>query len=216
MTDLSKVFVELTQTDAQISREINKAISKEVNSIVKNRASRVERRFKSVIPTWVFETPEMQSLLQEGVPNSLSAQFGLPAGTGAGVVDQIGFAIAQSISFDVQKAPSSAAKGGVTFNFQPSSFGNLITLSAGTVRTARGQVLPWLEWLLSQGTKTIIYGYQYEPGDAGRSFGGTMIGGNIWRVPPEFAGTQNNNFLTRMFAEREKEIASILEGLFNV
>ena len=33
-----------------------------------------------------------------------------------------------------------------------------------------------------------------------------MITGTAWRVPPQFAGTETDNFITRAFSGREKDI----------
>ena len=57
-------------------------------------------------------------------------------------------------------------------------------------------------------------GYEYESGPGGRSGGGLMGEGGFWRVSPEFSGTNTNNFVTRSFKFREKEISQVLQGLF--
>ena len=38
--------------------------------------------------------------------------------------------------------------------------------------------------------------------------------GGAWRVPPQFSGSRENNFITRSFRGREREITEILKGLF--
>ena len=70
-----------------------------------------------------------------------------------------------------------------------------------------------MRWLLLEGTRTIVSSYAYEPDNSGRSGGGTMRLGGIWRVPPQFAGTASENFVTRMFENKDKQIQPILKGL---
>ena len=40
--------------------------------------------------------------------------------------------------------------------------------------------------------------------------------GSSWRIPPQFAGTEDDNFITRAFSGKEKQLeklfAEILEG----
>lgn len=68
--------------------------------------------------------------------------------------------------------------------------------------------LPWLQWLLKEGNKFIIIGYRYEDiVDArSRSGKGLMIPDDTtsWRVPPEYSGTSNDNWLTRTLLEDRK------------
>ena len=52
------------------------------------------------------------------------------------------------------------------------------------------------------------------PGKAGRSRGGVMMANaQSWRVPPQFSGTDENNFITRAFSGREKEVQDLFGQL---
>ena len=41
-----------------------------------------------------------------------------------------------------------------------------------------------------------------------------MVGGVAWRVPSDYSGTIDNNFVTRALENREKQIINALKGLF--
>jgi hypothetical protein len=41
-----------------------------------------------------------------------------------------------------------------------------------------------------------------------------MTTGSLWRVPPQFAGTLQNNFITKALSNREKELTVILKDIF--
>ena len=92
---------------------------------------------------------------------------------------------------------------------------NLLSLKKGHVTTAKGADLHWLSWLLERGQGVIVVGYNYTPDTAprGRSGGGTMGRGTAWRVPPQYAGTVNDNFVTRAFDGREKDIARLFSDI---
>ena len=206
------IFVKLLDSDNKIQDNMYSALVELINKkIIKNKDKTIEV-FKQRIGRWVMDQPEIESLLQAG-PDSLHAQFGLFRGSESAIVNTIISAIVNSFVVRVGKI-NKKLKGKIEFNFQPTNFFNLLSLSGGHVTTLKGSDLHWLDWLLTQGDTTIIVGYEYDPERAGRSGGGIMGVGSSWRVPPEFSGTTTNNFVTRAFLLREKEISQVLQGLF--
>ena len=102
-------------------------------------------------------------------------------------------------------------KGGIEVNVQPSNFTNLLSLGSGHLVYDKGD-LHWLSWLLTFGDSIIVVGYEYNPETGlGRANLGNMVEGGSWRVPPEFSGTIQNNFITRALVgeKQAKTIADI-------
>lgn len=67
-----------------------------------------------------------------------------------------------------------------------------------------GPPLPWLKWLLIQGDFNIVNYYFTKKSGVGRTGEkGIMVEkeGAHWRVPPEHAGTIDENFITKIFKE---------------
>ena len=60
------ISIKLLESNAQISRKINKAIGQEVNKIFDRGSKRVAGRLRNLIPIWVNESPEIQSLRADG------------------------------------------------------------------------------------------------------------------------------------------------------
>ena len=205
----------LFDSNKKISQDINKAIGQFANQQMNKNKTRVLARIRAALPFWVASSPEIQSLNAEGVLNSLNAQFGLLPGMAGFATGQIINAISDSIIVDIKNFSGSNLKnGGVSFYIQPNDFKNLLDLPSGFVLTSTAN-LHWLEWLLLLGSKTIVYGYSYEPDTSGRSGGGTMTTGSVWRVPPEYAGNIGNNFITRLLRNRDRELQKILQGIFD-
>jgi hypothetical protein len=81
--------------------------------------------------------------------------------------------------------------------------------------TENGDV-PWLLWLLKHGTQVVIDDHRlfWGPRIIGRS-GGNMImiksGLDPFRVDPDHAGTESDNFITRAILNKQDEILFILE-----
>lgn len=76
-----------------------------------------------------------------------------------------------------------------------------------------GEIINWLQWLLFAGTEEIISGYKVlnKPG-IGRSYLGIMIkkSGASFSVDPEYAGTANDNFVTKALISSADNIKAIL------
>lgn len=203
------IRLKLVDTNSQISKDINIAIANEVNKIFKRRKTRIENNIKKLIPGWIIEQPEIASLNAEGVKGSLNAEFGLYPGTASSAVTAINLAVRESVSVSVEPLDKNL-QGGIVIQIQPESFANLLGLSEGFVITPTAN-LHWLDWILTQGDRVIVVGYYYQPSNEGRGRAGTMEIGQSWRVDPRYAGTIENNFITRALEGREKEISSALE-----
>ncbi len=212
MLNNGSIFVDLLDSNNTIQDKMYSALVELINKkIIKNKDKTITA-FKQRIRLWVMDQPEIDSLLNAGL-HSLHAQFGLIRGSESTIVDNIISAIVNSFTVHIGKI-NNTFKGKIEFNFQPKHFFNLLSLPGGHVITMKGSDLHWLDWLLTHGDTTIIMGYEYEAVSSGRSGGGVMNTGGVWRVPPEFSGTDTNNFVTRSFKFREKEISQVLQGLF--
>jgi len=205
------ITIELLDSLPVIKSRINKAISEELNQRISKKVVRIKNQFKGVIRSWIMEQLEIQSLLSQGVPHSLNAEFGLVPGMGDEAVNAIVSAVVSSTQVKFTKIDANL-KGGIEFNFQSNTFSNLLGLSEGHVIADLGGDLHWLDWLLTKGDMIIVVGYFYKPSSKGRSGGGTMKEGGVFRVDPRYSGTTENNFITRAFEGREVQLAKILSS----
>ncbi len=205
------ISLKIVESNKQITRLIYDAIAKEVNPRVKKNAPKVRDNIKALIPKWIAEQPEMQSIATGG-SQSLAAQFGLPTGSRQLIVDSIGTSVANSMTIEIKPLDKNLS-GSIQFMIQPITYNNLLEQSLAKVTTKKGTILEWLDWLILRGTQMIIMGYTYEPGTGGRSGGGTMAGGGSWRVPPQYSGTINDNFITRALSGKDRELTSALKEL---
>lgn len=199
--------LKIVDSNFQISKNIYSALAEVLNRNLKKNSNKVRSKIKSLIPNWIQEQPEIASLLDINDPKSLNGQFKFIEGEANRAVNAIIMAITNSVEIEFEKIKNNL-DGGIVFYIQPDTFTNLLTLSEATIsRTS----IPWLDWLLNQGTKTIVYDLRYSSDDSGRSGGGAISFGKTARVPPQFAGTSNDNFVTRAFENREKQLIPILQ-----
>lgn len=201
------------ESPREIERRMLEALAGDINKHIRQNVKIFERTIRQVIPDWIREQPEIQSLLTHGVPNSLAAQFGIEPGKAEPAVGKIIAVILNGIEINVLDV-NSKLEGGVEFSINPNIIRDLTGTREGIVYTDKGTELDWLDWLLNLGDTTIITNYHYTPSADGRSGGGTMSRGDVWRVPPQFAGTEDNNFITRAFENRESDISNLLGQIF--
>ena len=206
------ITLTLLDTTIKITTEINKALVKQINMTIAKNRGKVSKRFKNEVKGWLRQSPEINSLLAQGAPESLNAVFGFTPGTANSAVDAIINSVVDSMEIRISKI-SPRYRGEILFNFQENSLGNILGLSAGHQITMFGEDLHWLKWLITSGDAIIIKGFHYEPSSDGRSGGGTMNVGGSFRVPPEYAGVLGNNFITRALEGKDKEIINILTQL---
>lgn len=207
------IRVELKQPRNQIEK-ISAQITNYLNGKLRKNYTRVVNSLNQKIPMWIREQPEINSLLSEGIPEQLNTIFGLRPGNASQAVNDIISAIKSSTTINIGKI-NQKYRGDISFGFQSLDFGNLLGLSSGYVSTEKGEDLHWLDWLLMRGDSVVIVGYEYEPTlGIGRSGGGIMVKSGSFRVPPQFSGNPQNNFITRAFSNREKEIEPIMMRLF--
>ena len=190
------ITLKLLDSIGDIEIKVNKAISEQVNKLLSNKQSLLISKAKSLCVNWINSQPEIQSLFSSNV-DSLAGQFGFPPEIGPSIVNSIETSIQNSISAKFIKYNNKLTSGGLEIYFQPNNFSNLLSLSDGHVIYEGGD-LHWLNWLLTAGDTIIVANYQYNPiSGLGRSGLGNMTSGGSFRVPPQYSGTIDNNFVTR-------------------
>lgn len=200
----------ITDSDKTIEQNINAAIADAVNDRLSRNLKTLTNSVKALIPAWILAQPEIVSL-QSSDPFSLAGQFGIKESVSS-IVTNIIQSVVDSTDIKFVKY-SKNLKGGLELGFQPSNFNNLLSLPEGHVRYQGGD-LHWLDWLLKRGDNIIVVNYQYNPQTGlGRSGLGNMIGGGSFRVPPQFSGTESDNFITRSFigSTQEQQISDIIQ-----
>lgn len=207
------IRLKLTTPAKQIQKMADEQITQYLNGKIRKNYSKVVNSLRQKIPFWIRSQPEMQSLLSEGIPGSLNAVFGLYRGDASRAVSDIIDAVKNTTTINIKKI-NSRYVGTVEFNFQPANFLNILNLNSGHVITEKGMDLHWLNWLIAKGDTVIVIGYEYEPSDLGRSGSGTMTKGTSFRVPPQYSGTLEYNFIVRALSNREQEINPIVQRLF--
>lgn len=200
--------VDLIQSDQQISQEINKAILQELNSRLPSVFKKAQDYIRQTVIGSIRSQPEYISLLS----GSLKYEFGLPDSSSrvGAILDTIEKSL--YVEYQQPKIRGSNIVGGFFIGMINSGFADILALKESTFITEKGAALEWLKWLLLEGDKTIIIGYDFNIGNYknSRTGGGIMSPSfsGSWRVPPEFAGTIENNWIVRAVESVQDQIES--------
>ena len=206
-----KVTAKVIENDKLLMQRITQAISKELSMAAKKALGGLQTKIEEMVYFWIEQQPEIASL-QGGL---LQGDFGIPEGQEGAIVQEILFAVSQSIELGFAGFDKNL-KGKLLIHVQPTSFENVLSVVHPVV-TKKGTLIPWLKWLLFSGDAVVVLNYHVDylsGSDAAGSRSGTgavMKSGDVFRVRPEFSGTRDNNFITRAFADKDGQIGRLLE-----
>jgi hypothetical protein len=97
--------------------------------------------------------------------------------------------------------------------------GIYISYGRGVDGALRPVSVPWLEWLLTEGTAEVVSTHHIEFGDFTRQGSRTglalMKRPGTWHMPEKYAGTINDNFITQAIASSKHEIEQFLVSKFS-
>ena len=214
----------LTDSIAYIQEMVTLAMVAELNDRLKSVSPAIQSEIRDNIKTIFLTSPEFKSLLN---PNDgeLSKHFGIPIADGAKKCAEIFNVLANSVMVEFETLKivgKTKIDGGINIYAFIDDFSDILGLSAAEVITDKNESLPWLQWLLIEGNRIIINGYyiSYSPHYNPESrAGGTLMRKagkkspvDNWRVPAQYSGTVDNNWITRAIDSSEKLIEKIIFG----
>jgi hypothetical protein len=199
--DKIDIFLDVIETDAQLVQKMLLEIAAQVNARVRKKLPNINVRVRNDIFNYLTTTTIYQSLLN----GDLAGEFGLPAVGRRDRLDNIIQAVVDrmEIDFDTYRPVSKKYRGGINFRILLNDLSEILTLIEATVVTEKGEILNWLEWLLTFGDRLIISEFfVYLKDGKGRSRKAIMLPNDArsWSVPIDVAGTINDNWLTRALA----------------
>lgn len=214
MADLN-FSLRLITSGADISREILTRCADEINRRILTNTARNDYKHmtQAILEAAIMAQPEYESLMS-GV---LKAELGL---ADSSKVDQIIRTWIRGVSVVVAPATVVGSKiiGDIIITAIPADYSDVLGSAAASYRTDKGDDIPWLSWLLLQGDMIVVASHKavYDADKAKFSRTGTDImlptDGEGWRVPPEFSGTVDNNFVTRAIAMALPDLRLALEN----
>ena len=205
-----KFKLKITESDSFIKKNVLELLSQQIFTVFKKSAPKIESKIKILIKQALIQQPEYLSLTSG--TGELRLNFGIfDKATVDGAISD--FIEASTVNINPVKAGNIGVNGGLVFKFIPATAVSDAAEKYAII-TEKGQALPWLSWLLYEGTSPIIKNYEIRlgPNPFSRTSGAIMVSSKKnWRVPPTFAGTVTNNWITRAIENLDNDIFKIIE-----
>ena len=199
MTNDGRLWLELLGNKRDFEDIVISSVNEAFNAATQKAAPSIQRSLQDVVYSGIDKCPELQDLRS----GSLRGELGLTSRNAGQASDNIARAVSKSVVVELGTASAKKGIGGLDIYVQPSDFANVLGIGGSSVtyfskRYKRPITLEWLDWLLKEGDRIIVGKFRFEPtGGRGRSSLGNMKKGGTWRVSPRYAGTKDNNFITR-------------------
>lgn len=208
--------VKLLDNNSTISQNIANALLKDVEVYFTKISNRIKQGIPDIVVRNIIDQPEYESLIN----GTLQYEFGItnPAGRLSEILNTI--RSGAIVTIKQPKVVSNKITGGVKLQMIQKDFSDLISLGSSSFTSEKGSQIDWLRWLLLEGDTIIITDYIFSLGPSPYSRTGMGImkpkSGGVWRVPPEYAGSINNNWITRGLDSAMQEIDDFMNGLSNI
>ncbi len=195
-----KFSVKITDPPQIIEQRIRDVIVDKINIASKIAVKRIKPKLHELLRNGIYNSPEVKSLFG----GELQAELGPEDSAVKSTIDFIVQQLIDTIDIDIKPFASfgGSMRGSITISLFPTNLiDNVIAFSASTYNTRKGVKIPWAEWLLTLGDKIIVRSYTVDflHTRGSRTGLATMVKSKRrgWRVPTQYSGTRNNNFISR-------------------
>lgn len=182
----------------RFKKNVINELRERAKSLVQKNYAKIRRAVKPVIVDAIYECPEMESLR--------SGKLRYDLGVKIDPTLLIAWSVADTMK--LQYTYSNQYIFNFSISIQPGRYGNLLDLPQSVIISENGKKIPWLEWLLTNGTKIIMadFGVLYKEG-TGRT-GGAITVQNVtpFMIDPAFAGVVGDNFISRALNKNGQKI----------
>jgi hypothetical protein len=206
-----KLSLDLTDSTDVIVQQILENLKKEINNTFNKAIPKITDNIKDIIKQALISEPEYSSLKA----GTLRAEFGIEFPEN---IDRVIDALVSTL--EVQKSEIRILRNGLSGGFsltmiKKDDISGVIYTDIASVIDNKGYVLPWLEWLLLKGNEVLVKNYSVNYTSSSRSRSGMALmvkSDRGWRVPPNFTGSENNNWITRAVKKSESQIISAIKN----
>lgn len=201
----------------------------EQKNILRSIFNQIKRRFRAVFNTspaisqlravvsdLLRDTEEFKQLAYNESPSGLASQLGLPKNQSEHIMETIVDSVVDGLNISFTSSGNNYI---VVLSFIDSSLRHILNLPEAA------HDIPWLQWLLVEGDKILVTGHKIviDYGNTGKYTKWSRSGHSLmkknnsgsWRVPPEYAGTINDNWITRTLENNYSQIERSLENILD-
>lgn len=208
------ISVLLNENDEQIVRKILIEIRDQIKNRLRTISKSIEENIKDYISFCIKDSDFYNNL----VYGKLRSDLGVvdPTMAMSQIIDALKSTVMVTTS-DVRVYNNLGVQTTITVKAIPDDFQSVLSTSMAQYTTPNGQVVPWLSWVLFEGTSPVVLDYELVYGQPMFSRTGDAImrmqPGSKWSIPSEFAGTVRNNFITQALNSNIPKLEEMLDKL---
>ena len=206
-----KFEIKIIENERIISKRIIKALIPEVDSFMKKAVAKVKTELPVVLRNAIIGSDTYNQLiggklrLELGIPDPITKIDGLINTW----ISNVNVNYIKPTVIGSDKIYAFFSVGLVR-----SDYSDVLGTDYALVYDRKGYDLPWLAWLLFEGTKPIISTHKVVFTRGGRTGGAVMRKQGSWSVPLAYAGTAEDNWITRAIDAAAPQIEDLLKGVF--
>jgi hypothetical protein len=209
-----KFSLKILESESQIQKSILEALLPSSKKFMNASISKIKAELPYVVYTAIASRPEYNSLIS----GQLRLEFGIPD-AGMRVSSIIDSWISNIVyQYNEPAIVGKKIKSSFSAELIKVDFADVLGMpEANVVDAVNNYSLPWLKWLLLDGSAIIVKKHEvfFGPNIRSRTGGAIMKSSNSsWRVPSEYAGTISNNWITRAIEDASTDIEKLLEKAF--
>jgi hypothetical protein len=206
------ISLKLLDSNSNIQTKILDALAKQLKSGFIKAAQRIKKQLQSMVREAIQSQPEYNSLLS----GQLKDELGIPnPTTSVNAIVDVWAENVQIITTPVSVA-GSKIKGGISIGMIKQDYADVLGMDEATITDSKtGSVVPWLYWLLLGGGGILVKNYAIKIGPSERSRTGNAImikSLKNWRMPAQFVGVADNNWVYRAISELDSQIEMMLQS----
>ena len=205
------ISLKLLENNQQIQVAILNGMLPQIDSFMDKAVKYIKSNLPILIREAIIEQPEYNSLIN----GSLKLELGIPDAEQR--IDQLLNIWISNIQTIYQKPRiiGGKIKSNITVKAIKSDFSDVIGSDVSEVIDYNtGSVIPWLEWLLLEGTATLVKDHEvaFGPNPASRTGYAIMLESDKdWQIPSEYSGTKGDNWITRGINTYKDKINDLLK-----
>ena len=207
--------LKLVTTPSQFAAKVQFLVAPKIDKLLVKAKPAIQNQISHLLRIAIVSSPTIRSL-KDG---QLQVDFGLSSDAASAATNDIVNAVLSSINVFFKKSQRGKTLGTLVIQIDPATVSAAVETSSMGSYFSNGHQITWLDWLMTRGTQVVVEGFEVTStvgyDDRSRSGGGFMLQtGGIFRVAPEFAGTEGDNFITRAIIANGPNIRKIIQEEF--
>ena len=207
-----KLKVEILESSKEISQKIGQALVPQINAYMTSAMNKIEKQLPDVLKEAIENSPEYSSILG----GRLRYEFGIPDPSAklSGLLEIWTTSVSATHSRAIVDA-NGKIKSYFSVEMVKADFSDVLGSNYAFVYdNKRGYTLPWLEWLLLEGSVSLVKNHSVVMQANPRSRTGMAlmkVSNSSWEVPSQYAGTISDNWITRSLEAAKDDIYNLIK-----